>query len=486
MNSQTRRRRRGVILTPQGFLKLQAAKSHAESCENNGICYTQEALSDRTGLDPDTLMKIFAGEVGVDKRTLFRCFRAFNLVLEPSDYKLPQADEAISSQQPIQNPKPVRRTQFDSEAGERTRSTDGNIENRIDWGEAPDVSVFYGRSEELTKLRHWILGEHCRLVTLLGIAGMGKTCLSVKLAEQIQDKFEFIIWRSLLPAPPIKEFIAELIRFLSNEQEVDLPGTIYGYLRASRCLLVFDNVETILQGGDLQETECNNSAGRYCNGYESYGELLKCIGEVPHQSCLVLTSREKPKEIGLLEGETLPVRVLQVKGLQVVDIQEIFRGKGSFWGSTADWQRLIECYAGNPLALKVVSPTIQNFFDGNIAEFLNQNTVIFGDIFNLVEQQFNRLSDTEKEIINWLVLNRHPVSFSALRSQMSSSVSPQKLLEALESLEARSLIDKEAALLSLQPVVMKYATYRLIEDKITELQQKVFSGEEYHLPILLG
>lgn len=483
MNSQTRRRRRGVILTPQGFLKLQAAKSHTESCENNGICYTQEALSDRTGLDPDTLMKIFSGEVGVDKRTLFRCFRAFNLVLEPSDYKLPQPDEAISNQHPIQNLKSARRTQFE----------DGKIENRIDWGEAPDVSVFYGRSEELTKLRHWILEEHCRLVTLLGIAGMGKTCLSVKLAEQIQDKFDFIIWRSLLPAPPIKEFIAELIRFLSNEPEIDLPGTIYGrisrlihYLRASRCLLVFDNVETILQGGDLQETECNNSAGRYCNGYESYGELLKYIGEVPHQSCLVLTSREKPKQIGLLQGETLPVRVLQVKGLQVVDIQEILRAKGSCWGSTADWQRLIECYAGNPLALKVVSTTIQNLFDGNIAEFLNQNTAVFGDIFNLVEQQFNRLSNTEKEIINCLVLNRHPVSFSALRSQMSSSVSPQKLLEALESLEARSLIDKEAALLSLQPVVMKYATYRLIEEKITELQQKVFSGDEYQLPILLG
>ncbi len=48
MNSQKRRRRRGVILTPQGLKKLQAAKSQAESDENDGIRYTLEDLSDRT------------------------------------------------------------------------------------------------------------------------------------------------------------------------------------------------------------------------------------------------------------------------------------------------------------------------------------------------------------------------------------------------------------------------------------------------------
>jgi hypothetical protein len=471
MNSPKRRRRRGVILTRQGFFKLQAAKSHAERCENEGICYTLEGLSDRTGLDPDTLTKVLGCEIGVDKRTLHRCFRAFNLVLEPTDYKLPQSEETISTEHSIQNRK-------------------SKIKERINWGEAPDVSVFYGRTEELATLRHWILEEHCRLLTLLGIAGMGKTCLSVKLAEQIQDKFEFIIWRSLLPALPIQEFIAELIQFLSNGQEIDLPGTLYSkisrlihYLRASRCLLIFDNVEAILQGCELQETECNNYAGSYCNGYEGYGELLKCIGELPHQSCLVLTSREKPKEIRLLEGEKLPVRVLHVKGLQVLDIQDIFRGKGSFWGSSVDWHSLTECYAGNPLALKVVSTVIQNFFDGNIAEFLNQDTVIFGEIFNLVEQQIDRLSATEKEVINWLVLNRHSVSFSELRGQMSSSVSAQNLLEALESLEARSLIEKQSARFALQPIVRKYSTYRLIEQKIKKVQQQVFADDEYQFII---
>jgi len=56
------------------------------------------------------------------------------------------------------------------------------------------------------------------------------------------------------------------------------------YLRSSRCLLVLDS-ESILRSGEL--------AGRYCSGYEGYGQLLRRVGDERHQSCLVLTSREK-------------------------------------------------------------------------------------------------------------------------------------------------------------------------------------------------
>lgn len=59
MNPGQRRRKRGVILTPQGFQKLQTAKREAQSWENLDKRYTLEDLSDRTGLDPDTLMKVF-------------------------------------------------------------------------------------------------------------------------------------------------------------------------------------------------------------------------------------------------------------------------------------------------------------------------------------------------------------------------------------------------------------------------------------------
>lgn len=123
-----------------------------------------------------------------------------------------------------------------------------------DWGEVINVSEFYGRTAELIELEQWIVQEHHRLVMLLGMGGIGKTALCVKLAERIQNHFEFVIWRSLRNAPSVQETLTTLIEFLSNRQEINLPESIDGkvscllhYLRSSRCLLILDDAESILQ-----------------------------------------------------------------------------------------------------------------------------------------------------------------------------------------------------------------------------------------------
>jgi hypothetical protein len=87
------KRRRGVILTPQGLQKLQVAKADAEISQNAGQRYTLEALSERTGLSVDTMMKVLKRETGVDKQTLKCCFSAFDLILEPNDFCLPNSYE---------------------------------------------------------------------------------------------------------------------------------------------------------------------------------------------------------------------------------------------------------------------------------------------------------------------------------------------------------------------------------------------------------
>ncbi|MBD2535039.1 hypothetical protein H6G97_38720 [Nostoc flagelliforme FACHB-838] len=47
------------------------------------------------------------------------------------------------------------------------------LSNKVDWGEATDISVFYGRINELKTLSQWIVDEDCRLVTIVGIGGGG-------------------------------------------------------------------------------------------------------------------------------------------------------------------------------------------------------------------------------------------------------------------------------------------------------------------------
>ncbi|MDJ0799869.1 MAG: AAA-like domain-containing protein [Calothrix sp. MO_167.B12] len=99
------RRKRGVILTTQGSQKLFAARSQTELEENSGKRYTLEAMSDRTGLSVDTIMKVLKCESGVDKQSLKSFFQAFGLKLEKDDYDFPQSQGDQVPQPPF-NPKP--------------------------------------------------------------------------------------------------------------------------------------------------------------------------------------------------------------------------------------------------------------------------------------------------------------------------------------------------------------------------------------------
>ena len=240
----------------------------------------------------------------------------------------------------------------------------GEKTNPIDWGEAPDVTAFYGRTVELATLEKWIVQDRCRLVAITGMGGIGKTALSVKLAQQTQADFEYVVWQSLRHGPPLKETLTKLLKFLSG-QEKYLPEAVdegvvrlIDVLREHRCLLVLDNLETILRSGTL--------AGQYREGYEGYGELLQRIGETPHQSCLVIATLEKPEAIASHAGEMLPVRTLQLEGLQVAEAGEIFRAKGL--SDQDKWPKLVELYRGNPLELKSLR---RQFKNSSVAEWLN-------------------------------------------------------------------------------------------------------------------
>ncbi|WP_416676256.1 NB-ARC domain-containing protein [Egbenema bharatensis] len=341
---------------------------------------------------------------------------------------------------------------------------------RVDWSEAVDVSIFYGRTQELTVLTHWILQEHCRLIALLGMGGIGKTMLATKLGEQIQAKFDFVVWRSLRDAPGVEEILANLIRFFSQQQEVDLPDTLDAlitlllhYLHQHRCLIILDNAESILRGGER--------AGQYRQGFEGYGTLIRRMGESSHRSCLLLTSREKPKEVCLFSGPSRPVRAFQLMGLNPVDGQKILQAEG-ISGSEIEQQELLIRYAGNPLAVKIAATTIQELFCGDISSFLSQGIGIFGDICDLLDQQFKRLTTLGRLVLHWLAINREPVSLPELREDILTAITPQKLLETLESLERRSLLERSRAGFTLQNVVMEYVTNRLIEQVTEELKTR--------------
>ena len=66
----------------------------------------------------------------------------------------------------------------------------------MDWGDALDVPSFYGRKEEVALLSQWVIEERCRVVSIEGMGGIGK---SHGLRNEIKDE-PCLIPLSIAPA----------------------------------------------------------------------------------------------------------------------------------------------------------------------------------------------------------------------------------------------------------------------------------------------
>jgi WD40 repeat protein/GTPase SAR1 family protein len=340
---------------------------------------------------------------------------------------------------------------------------------RIDLGNSPSIYSFFGRLEELLTLERWLIADRCRFVTIAGMAGIGKTSLCIKLAHEIRDEFDYVIWRSLINAPPANEILSDLINFFSDQSEdispigaIDIQiSQLLHYLQNNRCLLFFDNIDSILQ------------SGKYSEGCEEYDNILRAIGETDHQSCLVTTCREVPQTIVSLQRKIKSVRSFNLNGLSVVEGKQIFEHL-NLQGTEEEWENLIDLYNGNPLALELASMHIQEIFSGNISSFLlDYGKSISFNLSDLLDWNFDRLSNGEKGVMYWLAICREPVSLIELMENIVPILLQKHLMEFINSLKKKSLIEHRDSKFSLQPIVLEYSTSQLIEQTIREIR----SGE---------
>lgn len=351
---------------------------------------------------------------------------------------------------------------------------------------APTVGAFFGREPELEQLRQWVLDDQARLVMVLGMGGQGKTALVARFMRMLNSvngagegktntgwpqegrpPFARLFWRSLLNAPPLDEVLQEWVGALANQQIGDLPPALdrqlellLTHLQRQRCLLVLDNVESIMSTGER--------AGHCRPGYERYEQLFQRIAEYDHQSCLLLTSREEPYILKRLEIGAPAVRSLRLEGLAIADAQAMMREVGLI-SSPEEITQIAQGYSGNPLALKLVVAAIQDIFAGDVGAFLTERALVFDDIRDVLDQHFERLSPVEQEVISWLAIEREPVTLTELSDDLVKSTSQRVLLETLRSLQRRSLLERDGTRHGLQNVVLEYTTDRLVESICREL-----------------
>ncbi|HEY9614287.1 AAA-like domain-containing protein [Allocoleopsis sp.] len=152
------KRKRGVILTVQGWKRLQAAKRESEIQENSGNHYTLEDLRDRTALSINTLTRIQRRQTPVDRHSLESFFSAFQLTLNPNDYtKLEQAH--LESQQRVTLK-----------------------------GQVPLNSPFYVERPPIERLGYESIVHPGALIRIKAPKQMGKTSLMAKILAHARTK----------------------------------------------------------------------------------------------------------------------------------------------------------------------------------------------------------------------------------------------------------------------------------------------------------
>ncbi|MFO5492574.1 MAG: NB-ARC domain-containing protein, partial [Cuspidothrix sp.] len=298
---------------------------------------------------------------------------------------------------------------------------------------SPKIMRFYGRKTELECLSNWILNQNTHLISVLGLSGIGKTTLVKRFVDLNIQQFEVVIWRNLKFPKSLNLLIDDLLNVCQQEAKETIDdkfNQIFNILRNKKCLIILDDIENIFVNRQF--------AGQYKPEYQNYQTFLQMITEIEHQSCLILISQEKCQEMISLDNELYPIHFLELSGLNHA-ATEILKNQGLKNQET--WLELINLYESHPKYLQYISILIKDVFQGEVSEFIKENSLILTEEFkSLFDSIWIRLSDIEKGILLTIGQNDQPISRDEIKQCLS--LSSIDIINGLQSLTRRFLLTK--------------------------------------------
>jgi len=316
-------RTRGIAATVAGLQKLREVKAAGEA---DGTRLTYEGIADRisqnsqASVDPRTVRRFFKGE-GIDRDCVQVICAA--LGLEVTEIVDPNEWNPIKSRQ---TPQPV--------AIAATLNTT-----------PPPVDEWQGRQDEIKELQTALSNDKVRLIVMTAAGGYGKSALAVKFKERLTPDWR-VLWLSFIQPYPLAQFGRWLLEQLGRDydekwDEETLIGQIVEGLNAEPCLLVLDNMETVIPA----------------EGKSVYGQFLsKWLGNGMH-SKLLLTSREQP----VFSANLLPrCHWLALKGLAEADAMRLVTEDYGLTGTQKELAHFVNRMDRHPLLMQLVSSLMRD------------------------------------------------------------------------------------------------------------------------------
>ena len=229
----------------------------------------------------------------------------------------------------------------------------------------PQPTPFIGREKELAKLAECLADPDCRLLTIVGPGGTGKTRLALQTAyghvTVFADGVAFVPLAAIVDPLILPTALGQGLRFTFTRIS-SRKKQILQYLADKELLLVLDNVEQL---GDKLTF------------------MAEILAEAPRVK-LLITSRQRlnlPEEwVFPLQGLPLPderdLQGIAENAAAALFMQSALHNDASFMPDTADWQavgRICHLVDGMPLGLELAAPWIRLLSCAEIAQEIEKN-----------------------------------------------------------------------------------------------------------------
>ena len=267
---------------------------------------------------------------------------------------------------------------------------------------------FVGRAVELAELTALLADPACRLLTLIGPGGIGKTRLAIRAAAEVQDCFRNGVCFAALQAVSGVDYVVSALadalhlKFYGAESP---RNQLLRHLRSQELLLILDNFEHLLDSADL----------------------LTAMLETAPRVKLLVTSRET---LNLREEWLRVVPTMQFPGdepdvdLEDYDATRLFierarQARGDFRANRERQHifRICRLVDGLPLAIELAAARIRTLSCAQIASEIQQSLDVLAtslrnvperhrDMYAVFEPCWNRLTQAERQIFMGLSVFR--------------------------------------------------------------------------------
>ncbi len=337
----------------------------------------------------------------------------------------------------------------------------------------PHPTPFVGRTEELTEIHQLLLNSDCRLLTLVGTGGMGKTRLALQAAEQAHRRGLFLHGVFFVPLVGVDSvtLVATAVatacdlKFSGSEEPTTQLCT---FLQEQELLLVLDNFEHLLEESTW---------------------LVRLLRQAPGLKLLV-TSREtlnvQWERSLLLTGLTVPPTEAMSPG-QAAEFSavQLFLSRARLvrpdWDITDETMpcltQICQLVAGMPLALELAATTMRHYSCAEIAQTITHNLDILATIYRDMPPRHRSLRAVFDNV--WTLLPaQEQAMFAALAVFVGSfSLDAAEKISDVTRARLASLVDKsllyrlENGRYQLHNVLRQYAAQKLEQSQLHNLSQ---------------